>query len=74
VRAVSRGGCGRGRVTDEVPCTVDDTGTLGGEEGEETTRKVETTIGASRALVRNGGSGGLSVVSHGDLFEAVGTW
>ena len=53
--------------------TVEDTGRLGGEEGEETTGKVETSVGASRTLVRNGGNSGLSVGSDTDLLEAVGT-
>jgi hypothetical protein len=53
--------------------TVEDTGRLGGEEVEETTRKVETSVGTSRTFVRNGGNSGLSVGSDTDLLEAVGT-
>lgn len=72
----SSGGCGnRGglAVTDEVPCTVEDTIGFRGEEVEETTRQVKAAVGAPGALVHDLGIGGLPVVSHGDHFEAVGT-
>jgi len=72
------GGCGRcggwGRLVgaSEVPCAVDDTFRFRGEEVEETTRQVEALVRASRALVHDRGSGGLPVVSHDNLLEAVG--
>jgi len=66
------GGIGR-PLTEEVPFTVDDTGRLGGEEPEEATRKVETTVGASRALVGDGGNGALSAERDTDFLKAVGT-
>ena len=68
-----RGGIGRIPTVSEVPFTIDDTDRLRSEEPEKTARKVETAVGASRALIRNGGNSGLSVVSHTDLLEAVGT-
>jgi hypothetical protein len=55
-----------------VPFTVENTGRLRGEEIEETTRKVETTVRASRTLVHDGGSGRLSAVRDADRLEAVG--
>jgi hypothetical protein len=55
-----------------VPFTVDNTGRLRGEELEETTRKVETTVRASRTLVHDGRSGSLSAVRDANLLEAVG--
>lgn len=55
-----------------MPFTVDNTGRLRGEELEETTGKVKTTVRASGTLVGDGGSGGLSAVRDADLLEAVG--
>lgn len=55
-----------------MPFTVDNTGRLRGEELEETTGKVETTVRASRTLIHDGGRGGLSAVRDADLLEAVG--
>jgi len=66
-----RGGIGP-RAVDEVPFTVENAGRLRGEEPEETTRKVETTVRTSRTLVHNGGNGTLSTVRDADLLEAVG--
>ena len=70
---VIRSRIGRIPIANEVPFTVDDTGGLRGEEPEETTGKVEATVGASGTLVHNGGNGALSIVRHTDLLEAVGT-
>jgi len=56
-----------------MPLAVDDTDRFRGEELEEATRKVEATVGASRALVHNGGNGALSAVGDADLLEAVRT-
>jgi len=67
------GGWGGLVVANEVPSTVEDTVRFGGEEVEETTRQVKTAVGASGALVQDCGSGSLPTVTHGDLFEAVGT-
>ena len=63
---------GIGRAIDEVPFTVKNTGRFWGKELEETTRKVETTVRASRTLVHNGCNGTLSAERDADLLEAVG--
>lgn len=60
-------------IASEVPCTIDDAIRFRGEEVEESTRQVETAEGASRALVHDCCSGGLPVISHDNLLEAIGT-
>jgi hypothetical protein len=56
-----------------VPFTLEDAGGLGGKERKEATRKVETAVGATRALVLDDGNGALSAERDADLLVAVGT-
>jgi hypothetical protein len=70
---ISGGGGGGRRVTKEVPGAVNNTGRFRRKEVEETTGKVETTVGAPGTFVHDGSNGVLSVVTHANLLEAVGT-
>lgn len=73
------GGGGLGRIrggigaVDEVPFTINNTFRFRGKKPEETTRKVETAVWTSGALVHDGGNSALSIVRDADLLEAVGT-
>jgi len=71
-RRISGGGSGSRRAVDKVPRAVNHTVSFIGKEVEETTRKVETIFGTPGTFVHDGSSGGLSVVRHGNLLEAVG--
>jgi len=69
-----RGGIGLLFTVDEMPFAVDDASARVGKEFEETTRKVETTPRAPRALVHDGGSGAQSAERDADLFTTRGIW
>ena len=71
-RRISGGGSGSRRAVNKVPGAVNHTGTFIGKEVEETTGKVEAIFGTPGTFVHDGSSGGLSVVRHANLLEAMG--